>query len=118
MAYSYSWTALPWPSTAPVPQKGYSESRGSNIQRTPMDSGAPKVRYRGKKPSMLNVTFLMSTAEVTVLDNFLFTTTKGITRFGFPNPRTGAVVEVRVLSQSSDSLYPLTYEAPGYYIVN
>lgn len=117
MAYTYSWTALSWPGSAPIPQKGFSESMGANILRTPMDSGPAKVRYRGKKPSILNVSFLMSTAEIAVLETFLYTTTKGTTRFGFPHPRTGATIEVRVVPQSADALYSLSYVAPGYYTV-
>lgn len=117
MAYTYSWTALSWPTSAPIPQKGFTESMGTNILRTPMDAGPAKIRYRGKKPSMLNVTFLMTTAEVAVLETFLYTTTKGITRFGFPHPRTGTVVEVRVVAQSTDSLYSVVYAAPGYWTV-
>lgn len=117
MAYTYSWTALSWPGGTPVPQKGFTEAIGANIIRTPMDAGPAKVRYRGKNSSILTVTFLMTTAQVSTLETFLTTTLKGIKRFGFPHPRTGVETEVRLMSESDSSLYSVTYRAPGYWDV-
>lgn len=113
MAYSYVWpTSLPQ-----SPQKGYSESGGVLVIRTPTDSGPAKQRKRGNKPQILNVQFIMSTAQVTTLETFIKTTLGGVTRFGFPHPRLGTVSEVRVVPQGEGDLYNLSYVAPGYYNV-
>ena len=118
MAYSYSWTALSWPGGVPVPQKGFTESMGANILRTPMDSGPAKIRYRGKNSGILTVAFLMTTAQVAVLETFLVTTLKGVKRFGFPHPRTGVETEVRLMAESDSALYSVNYRAPGYWDVS
>ena len=113
MSYSYLW-----PATLPQsPQKGYTESNGVLLIRSPMDSGPAKQRYRGKKPSVMQVTFIMSTTQLAQLETFVLTTIKGIVRFGFPHPRTAQIVEVRILSQSEGVLYNTTYLAPGYWSV-
>lgn len=111
-----SWTAVFAGNKVPVPQKGYSESIGANILRTPMDSGPGKLRFRGSMPQKLTVQFLMDTSQVTIFENFVLNTLKGVLRFQFPHPRTGSTVEVRILGQGQD-LYTLTYVAPGYYNV-
>lgn len=104
-----------WPSTLPqVPQKGYTESIGANILRTPMDAGPAKMRYRGKRPDTLNVQFLMTTAQVTNLQSFVQDTLINIRRFNFTHPRTGSTVEVRIIPQS-ESMFSTSYVAPGYY---
>jgi hypothetical protein len=113
MAYSYVWP----PSLPQVPQKGYSETGGVLMVRTPQDSGPAKMRYRGQKPQMLNVSFLMTTAQVSALDTFVKSTIRGTARFGFTHPRTGVVVEVRIVPQGEGEYYNMTYQAPGYYLV-
>jgi hypothetical protein len=114
MAYSYVWpTALPQ-----VPQKGYTETGGVLMVRTPQDSGPAKMRYRGLKPQVLNLSFLMTSTQVASLDNFIKTTIKGTSRFGFTHPRTGAIVEVRIVPQGEGDYYTMTYQAPGYYMIN
>lgn len=111
MAYSYTWpTSLPQ-----VPQKGYTETGGVLLLRTPQDSGPAKMRYRGNKPQMLNCSFLMTSAQVTVLESFVKNTIRGVARFGFIHPRTNSTVEVRIVPQSEGDLYNLAYVAPGYY---
>jgi len=113
MAYSYVW-----PATLPQsPQKGYTESNGVLLVRSPMDSGPAKQRYRGKKPSVMQVTFIMSTTQIGQLETFVLTTIKGTVRFGFPHPRTAQVVEVRITPQGDGILYNTTYLAPGYWSV-
>ena len=113
MAYSYVW-----PVTLPqVPQKGYSESIGVNILRTPMDAGPAKQRRRGNKPSNLNVAFIMTTAQVALLETFCTSTIKGVARFGFTHPRTKVIEEVRIVPQSEGVLYNLSYLAPEYWTV-
>lgn len=113
MAYTYVWpTALPQ-----VPQKGYSETGGVLVVKTPQDKGPAKMRKLGSKPQMLNVSFLMTTAQLTTLETFVKTTTGGVSRFGFTHPRTGVIVEVRIVPQGEGDYYTLTYVAPGYYTV-
>ena len=114
MAYSYVWP----PSLPQVPQKGYSETGGVLVIRTPQDSGPAKMRYRGQKPQMLQVSFLMTGSQILVLDNFIKTTIKGTARFGFTHPRTGAVVEVRISPQGEGDYYTMTYQAPDFYLVS
>lgn len=110
MAVSYFWPA----SLPQRPQKGYSEEIGVNVLRSPMDAGPAKMRRRGNKPSILNVSFILTTAQVETLENFVFNTTRGVARFGFPHPRTNTQVEVRIVPQES-VYYKLQYVAPGYY---
>lgn len=111
MAYTYTWpTALPQ-----SPQKGYSETGGVLAMRTPMDAGPAKLRRRGQKPQMLNVTFLMTSAQVVVFEDFVKNTIKGVARFGFAHPRTGSIAEVRIIPEGEGNLYNMSYTAPGYY---
>lgn len=113
MAYTYVWpTALPQ-----VPQKGYTESGGVLVVRTPQDKGPAKLRKLGSKPQTLNVTFLMTSGQVSSLENFVKNQISGVARFGFPHPRTNSVVEVRAVPQGEGDYYNISYVAPGYYTV-
>ena len=113
MAYSYVWP----PILPQVPQKGYTETGGVLMVRTPQDSGPAKMRYRGQKPQILNLSFLMSTTQIATLDVFIKSTIKGTSRFGFTHPRTDIVVEVRIIPQGDGDYYTMTYQGPGYYLV-
>ena len=115
MAYSYIWP----PGLPQVPQKGYTETGGANILSTNMDSGPAKRRYRGKRVQMLNVSFLMTTQELAALETFVLgpSAIRGVTRFGFPHPRTGSIVEVRIMPEGEGNLYNTSYTAPGYFTV-
>jgi hypothetical protein len=113
MAASYTWPL----SLPQSPQKGYSETGGVLTDRTPQDSGPAKLRYIGNKPQVLSVTFLMTTAQVTTLENFVKNTTRGTARFYFPHPRLSTPVEARIVPQGEGEYYTLSYVAPGYYSV-
>lgn len=114
MAYTYVW-----PTTLPQnPQKGFSESSGVLILRTPMDAGPAKLRRRGAKPRILNLTFIMTSDQVATLENFVKNTIKGTARFGFTNPRTQTTEEVRIVPQNDGIMYTNTYAAPGYWNVS
>lgn len=113
MAYSYVWP----PGLPQSVQKGYTETGGVLVVRTSTDSGPAKQRYRGLKPQVLNVSFLMTTAQISTLETFVKTTLRGTARFGFPHPRTAQVVEVRIVPQGEGDFYTLSYIAPGYYTV-
>jgi len=115
MAYNYLWP----PALPQVPQKGYTETGGANIMSTPMDAGPAKRRYRGKRAQILNVSFLMTTEEIADLEEFVLgpAAIRGVSRFGFPHPRTGQTVEVRILPEGEGNLYNTSYTAPGYFTV-
>jgi hypothetical protein len=113
MAVSYIW-----PLTLPqVVQKGFSESIGINVLRTPMDAGPAKMRARSKRPSVMNVSFLLTTAQVAILESFVLNTIQGVSRFGFPHPRTSAQVEARIVPGQDGQYYSVQYAAPGYWSV-
>jgi hypothetical protein len=108
-----------WPTTLPqVPQRGYTEVLGTNILRTNMDAGPAKMRFRGKRPDMLSVQFLMTTAQVSTLENFVQNTIFGVRRFNFTHPRKASSVEVRIVPQQDGALFNISYTAPGYYTVS
>ena len=111
MAASYTWPAgLPQ-----SPQRGFTETGGILILRTPTDSGVAKLRRRGKKPSNMSLDFIMTTAEVSTFLTFVETTIKGTARFNFPHPRTGSTVEARIIPKEDGSMYTSTYLVPGYW---
>lgn len=114
MAYSYVW-----PTTLPQnPQKGFSEGLGVSVIRTNMDLGPAKMRKRGVGVNTLNITFLFTTEQVNILNNFITNTIKGTARFGFTHPRTQTVTEVRIVPQQSNQFFTSTYAAPGYWNVS
>jgi len=114
MAYAYIWP----PSLPQSPQKGFTETGGVLILRTQMDAGPAKQRRRGQKPQMLQVSFIMTTAQTEVLEEFVKTTLQGTARFGFTHPRLGTIVETRIVPQSAGDLYTFSYLAPGYWTVS
>jgi len=111
MAYSYVWPL----SLPQSPQKGFTESIGVNVIRTPMDAGISKMRRRSARPSTMDVTFILTSAQVVTLETFVVDTLKGTRRFGFTHPRTNNIEEVRIVPQQEGVMYSLTYLAPGFY---
>lgn len=113
MAYAYIWPAgLPQ-----VPQKGFTENGGPRIVRTQMDAGIAKQRYKGLGVSNLNLSFILTTAQVSIFEEFVQSTIRGVARFGFPHPRTQQIVETRIVAKS-DEMYSLSYLAPGYWTLS
>jgi hypothetical protein len=111
--------ALTWPPSLPqVPQKGYTEEVGAIIVKTPMDAGPAKIRRRSNKPAVLNLTFIMTTADLTTLDTFIQTTLGYVSRFAFPHPRTGSSVDCRIMPTGEGTMYNISYLAPGYYTIS
>ena len=111
-------TSINWPTTGSFPQspqKGFSESVGINVVRSPMDMGPAKQRRRGKRPGTLNVSFILTSAQAATLETFVKDTIKGIYRFNFTHPRTSTSVEVRIVPQGDSEFYKLTYLAPGFW---
>jgi hypothetical protein len=110
---------LPWDSSLPQsPQKDFQETIGINIVRSSMDSGPAKQRVRGKRPTQLSLSFIMTTAQTNTLESFILNTLKGTKRFDFTHPRTGAAIECRVVPQGDGEFYTLIYKAPGYWQAN
>lgn len=113
MAYSYTWPVG-------LPQsvnREYSESSGALLLQSPMDAGPAKMRRRGQRPHLLNVSFYMTTAQVATLETFCLTTISATARFGFPHPRTGATVEARIIPQQNGELYTTSFWVPGNWVV-
>jgi hypothetical protein len=98
-----------------VPQKGFTESIALNVIRSGMDSGPAKMRRRGAGVSTMELSFIMTTAQTTNLENFIKNTLQGTKRFTFPHPRTNTNVEVRIVPGSDGEFFKLQYLAPGYW---
>jgi hypothetical protein len=115
MAVSYVWpVGLPQ-----VARRDYTEDFGTLVMRTPMDKGPAKQRYLGARPDQMTVSFEMTSAQVNTLRTFVGSTIRGTARFGFPHPRTGVQVEVRIIPQGDDGqMFTLTYMSPGRYIAS
>ena len=92
-----------WPSSLPsMPlSDGFSEIVPDNIIRTNMDTGASKIRRRTTaSPRLLNVSYLLSKADINVLDDFYLTTLKsGSLIFSYNHPRTNISENVRFLKK-------------------
>lgn len=109
---------LLWPTAGSFPQspqKGFSESIGVNIVRSPMDAGPAKQRRRSQRPSTMDVNFILTTAQTQTLESFVFGDLEGVRRFNFRHPRLATTVEVRIVPQSDGELFRLQYLAPGYW---
>jgi hypothetical protein len=110
---------ISWPISLPAqPERGYSESIGTLILRSPMDAGPAKQRVRARRPDTLSVQYTLTSAQVTTLRTFFLDSIAGTLRFNYTHPRTGSTVEVRVIPQQSGELFQVQYLAPGYYRVN
>jgi hypothetical protein len=114
-----------WPSTLPQqPQKGYSESKGMNIIRSSMDAGPAKQRRRSANPGTLDVSWILTTAQLSDLDTFIETNLGGVKRFKFPHPRLSTYAtqstwkEVRIVPSGAGELYKVQYLTPGYWQVS
>jgi hypothetical protein len=113
MAYTYLWPTTG--SFPQVPQKGFTESVGVNIIRSNMDAGPAKMRRRSNAPNTMNLSFILTTAQVSTLETWIKNDIKGVARFGFRHPRTQAIVEVRIVPSNGSELFQLKYLAPGYW---
>lgn len=108
-----------WPSSLPQsPQKDFTENIGVNIIRSPMDAGPAKQRLRSRRPTTMNLSFIMTTAQTKALETFVNTTILGVRRFNFVHPRLGTSVECRLVPQGDGQFFSLQYRAPGYWQTN
>ena len=97
------------------PQKGFVESVGVNVVRSPMDAGPAKQRRRAKRPSTMDLSFILTTAQTQTLESFIENDLEGVRRFNFTHPRLYTTVEVRIVPQSEGEFFRLQYLAPGYW---
>jgi hypothetical protein len=97
------------------PQKGFSESIGVNVVRTQTDMGPAKQRRRSKRPSTMDVSFIMTTTQTQTLEAFINDDLKGVNRFKFTHPRLYTTIDVRIVPQSEGEFFKLQYLAPGYW---
>lgn len=113
MAYSYLWP----PSLPRAPRLGgYSETRGINILRTSMDAGPAKLRRRSNRPDTIQCVYRLDTAQLNTFRTFVDTTIGGVSRFGWPHPRTKQTVEARIVP-ADDGLYTVTALGRKYWDV-
>lgn len=99
-----------------VPQKGFQESVGVNIIRSPMDKGPAKQRLLGQRPSTMQLQFILTTTQTQTLETFVKSTIRGVQRFSFPHPRIlNTTIECRLVPQQDGEFYKLQYLAPGYW---
>lgn len=110
--------AFTWPLSLPqTPERGFSEQNGVNIIRTQTDTGPAKQRRRAASAAKMSVSFLMTTAQVAVFEDFVLNSLKGVARFYFKHPRLQATKEVRIVPQGNSEHYTISYQAPGYWSV-
>jgi len=103
-------TSYTWPSSLPQkPNVDFSESGGVLIIRSPMDSGPAKQRKIGNRPQVLNMSFDMTSTQVSTFETFVKSTISGTARFSFSHPRTEASLEVRIVPSGDGELYQLQY---------
>jgi hypothetical protein len=111
--------AIPtWPTAGNFPQspqKGFSESIGVNVIRTQTDMGPAKQRRRSKRPSTMDVSFILTTAQTQTLETFINNDLQGVNRFKFTHPRLYTQIDVRIVPQSDGEFFKLQYLAPGYW---
>lgn len=114
MAASYTWPVG-------LPQKpisgSFSESKGFNILRAPMDAGPAKMRKRSNRSNMMSLSFLMTDSELDTLETFITSTISGIARFYYDHPITGDTLEVRVVPDSDGGLYSVSHVSKDNYSV-
>lgn len=97
------------------PQKGFTESVGVNVIRSQTDAGPAKQRRRARRPSTMDLSFILTTQQTQTLETFVEDTLEGVKRFGFLHPRLNTTVEVRIVPQSGGEFFKLQYLAPGYW---
>lgn len=99
-----------WPTS--LPQKplrdGFSEVGGVNVIRTPMDKGPARTRRLSRLVKPIQVTFLMTKAQVVTLEDFVENTLFGVRRFNFTHPRKLTAIEVRIVPGGEGVFYTLS----------
>lgn len=108
-----------WPLGLPQkPQENYAETGGVNVRRTSPDKGPALQQRVSKRIGTMQLAFHMTPAQVLILEDFVENTLRGTKRFGFPHPRTGAIVEARIVPESGGLMYTLNYVMITVYSVS
>jgi hypothetical protein len=114
MAASYTFP----PSLPQYPlMAGYTENVGINIIRSPMELGPAKQRRRGSKPTTMSINYVFTDAQLTTFQTFVIDTIKGVARFNYTHPRTGASIEVRIVPNGEGDLYSCNKEGDDVWMV-
>lgn len=109
-------TPYTWPNSLPQQvDRGFTETIGINVLRTPMDAGPAKLRRRTTRPEVLTISFLMTTEQVAILEDFVLNTLQGVFRFSFIHPRKQVGIEVRVVPTGDGQYFSIAYKAPGFW---
>ena len=112
--------AYTWP--ASLPQKplrdGFSEVGGVNVIRTPMDKGPARTRRLSRLVKPIQVTFLMTKAQIVTLEDFVENTLFGVRRFNFTHPRKLTAVEVRILPKEGGESYSMSRISTDFWQVS
>ncbi len=102
--------AYTWPPGLPQSplKEGFSEVGGVNVIRTPMDKGPARTRRLSRLAKPVQVVFIMSSAEVALLNTFIEDTLFGVRRFNFPHPRLLSTVEARIVPGSEGVFFTVS----------
>lgn len=111
---SFSWP----PSLPQNPRQDMAETGSLKVIRTPVDKGPAKIRYSGRLAEPFNISWLMTSAQVSTLRTFVYSTLKGCARFDLTHPRTAELVEVRFVPGSDGGFYSCEYYAPDWWVVS
>ena len=96
-----------WPTS--LPQRplvdGYKRTLPNNLLRSSMDTGADKVRKRGRfKPQIVNCSYVLTNAQRNTLENFIHgSLAEGAICFNWPHPELNKLVRAR-LKASQESI--------------
>lgn len=113
-------SSINWPPSLPqsATVRGYGESLGLNVLRTPMDAGPAKMRRVGNKPDTLSLGYLMTNTQVATLETFVKTTLGGVKRYNLTHPRTGVSKEVRIVPDQSGDYFRVSYVGPNLWQID
>jgi len=102
-----------WPITLPQGVLArFDETHRVSVLSSPMDKGPAKVRFKSKLPRTFSVSYLLTDVQLGYLDDFLENVIKYTAPFNYPHPRTGAIVDARIVFQDNGTAYELTSEPP------
>ena len=106
-----------WPPGLPQSPQigGYSAPFPNRLLTYSMDSGDDKTRRRGPKPVEITVRYLMTDAQVSVLETFCAQTIgSGAIWFDWPHPKLGRAVRAKIVPTQS-ALYTSVPQGSGMY---
>lgn len=89
-----------WPTYARFTTNGAGEDFQPNVIRTEMERGVPKMRRVNTRP-MVQISgeiIFLSEADIAAFDDWYFDTIGQVGWFDFRHPRTGQIVQARIVS--------------------